>query len=180
MSRRPDIDDLITLKIDNVSHRTVIDDLDILFGKFGKIGDIHIPKDGRTGDNKGFAFVRFVHKEDAEDAMDDINGRKFDGRELRIQFAKNRKTEWKDFNNRSDRRSRSRSGRRRSRSRSPRGSSSRKRRSRSRRRSRDSKSSSRLRSRSKSRNRSKSRRGSKSKSKARHQSKSRSHSKDRA
>ena len=98
-------------------------------------------------------------------------GRKFDGRELRIQFAKNRKTEWADFNHPGGRRSRSRSRRRsrsrsrrrsrsrsrsRRRSRSPRRSSSRSKRSRSksgsrRRRSRNSKSSSRSRSRSKSR-----------------------------
>ena len=46
MARRPNIDGLVTLKIDNVSHRTVVEDLEILFGKFGRIGDIHIPRDG--------------------------------------------------------------------------------------------------------------------------------------
>lgn len=46
MARRPvDISDLVTLKVDNISFRTVADDLDLLFGKYGKIGDIYIPKD---------------------------------------------------------------------------------------------------------------------------------------
>ena len=38
--------ELYTLKVDNISYRTIADDLDILFGKYGKIGDIYIPKDG--------------------------------------------------------------------------------------------------------------------------------------
>ena len=33
------------LQVDNISYRTVTDDLDTLFGKFGRIGDIYIPKD---------------------------------------------------------------------------------------------------------------------------------------
>jgi len=175
MSNRPtDLGELHTLKVDNISYRTVKDDLDLLFGKHGKIGDIYIPKDGRSGDSRGFAFVRFYNKHDAEDALDDLNGRKFDGRELRVQFAKNRKTEREDFprgrrggggrgggggryrdRSRSRRRSRSRSrDRRRSRSRS-RGSRDR---SRDRRRSRSPRDRSRsLRNeRSNSRNRSKS------------------------
>ena len=47
MSNRPtDIGELYTLEVDNISYRTVKDDLDSLFGKYGKIGDIYIPKDG--------------------------------------------------------------------------------------------------------------------------------------
>jgi RNA recognition motif-containing protein len=29
----------------------------------------------RSGDSRGFAFVRFYNKHDAEDALDDLNGR---------------------------------------------------------------------------------------------------------
>ena len=46
MNRRPvDMEELITLKVDNISYRTVKDDLEDLFGKYGRIGDIYIPKD---------------------------------------------------------------------------------------------------------------------------------------
>ena len=41
--------ELFTLKVDNISYRTIPDDLEILFGKYGKIGDIYIPKDGWVG-----------------------------------------------------------------------------------------------------------------------------------
>ena len=47
MARRAvDMSELFTLKVDNISYRTIPDDLEILFGKYGKIGDIYIPKDG--------------------------------------------------------------------------------------------------------------------------------------
>ena len=39
------MEELITLKVDNISYRTVKDDLEDLFGKYGRIGDIYIPKD---------------------------------------------------------------------------------------------------------------------------------------
>ena len=44
--------------------------------------------DYETAESRGFAFVRFYDVRDAEDAMLALNGRKFDGRPLRIQFAR--------------------------------------------------------------------------------------------
>ena len=44
--------------------------------------------DYETAESRGFAFVRFYDVRDAEDAMMALNGRKFDGRPLRIQFAR--------------------------------------------------------------------------------------------
>merc|ERR1712013_532890 len=61
-----------------------------VFEKFGDVGDVFIPTDRESGRPRGFAFVRFVHKRDAEDAMDDLNGRQFDGRELRVSIDEGR------------------------------------------------------------------------------------------
>merc|ERR1711874_872069 len=63
-------------------------DLEYLFEKYGKIGDIYIPRDKYSKESRGFAFVRFLDRRDAEDAMDSLDGRKYDGREIRIQMAK--------------------------------------------------------------------------------------------
>ena len=38
----------------------------------------------RTQEGRGFAFVRFLRKEDAEDAQRAMDGRVIDGREIRI------------------------------------------------------------------------------------------------
>ena len=44
----PDITKMVSLKVDGLSHRTSIDDLESLFEKYGRIGDVYIPKDYRT------------------------------------------------------------------------------------------------------------------------------------
>lgn len=58
------------------------------FERFGDIGDVHIPRDRYTGDNKGFAFVRFHSRRDAEYAMDEMDGERIDGRMLRVVMAR--------------------------------------------------------------------------------------------
>lgn len=53
----------------------------------GDIGDIYIPRDHRSGDSRGFAFVRYYNKEEAEKAMEKLDGFDFKGRDLRVAFA---------------------------------------------------------------------------------------------
>ena len=42
--------------------RTTTDDLEGLFDKYGRIGDVYIPKDYRTKESRGFGFVRYFNK----------------------------------------------------------------------------------------------------------------------
>ncbi|CAN0241121.1 unnamed protein product [Laminaria digitata] len=87
-----------------------------------------MPRDLRSGEPRGFAFVRFMDQRDADDAIDRLDGEFFAGRELRIQVwynipvfpPKNRRYAGRD-DRRDDRRSDRRDDghrRRRSRSRS--------------------------------------------------------------
>lgn len=46
---------------------------------------MYMPRDLRTGEPRGFAFVRFMDQRDADDAIDRMDGEFFAGRELRIQ-----------------------------------------------------------------------------------------------
>nr|GEV55599.1 serine/arginine-rich splicing factor SC35 [Tanacetum cinerariifolium] len=84
----PDISDTYSLLILNISFRTTADDLFPLFDKYGKVVDIFIPKDRRTGDSRGFAFVRYKYSDEAQKAVDRLDGREVDGREITVQFAK--------------------------------------------------------------------------------------------
>jgi len=83
-----DINDMSTLKVDNLTFRTTPDQLRKIFDKYGDIGDIYIPRDHRTKESRGFAFVRFYERDDAEDAMDELDGQMVDGRPLRVQVAR--------------------------------------------------------------------------------------------
>lgn len=79
---------MISLKVDNLTYRTTPDDLRRVFERCGEVGDIYIPRDRHTRESRGFAFVRFYDKRDAQDALDAMDGRMLDGRELRVQMAR--------------------------------------------------------------------------------------------
>ena len=83
----PNIDGMTSLKIDNLSYRTDGESLRRKFEKYGDIGDVYVPKD-KYGESRGFAFVRFYDKRDAEDAIDAMDGKELDGRDLRVDIAR--------------------------------------------------------------------------------------------
>lgn len=84
----PKIDGMVSLKVDNLTYRTTPEDLRRVFERCGEVGDIYIPRDRHTRESRGFAFVRFYDKRDAEDALEAMDGRMLDGRELRVQMAR--------------------------------------------------------------------------------------------
>ncbi|KAM0899117.1 hypothetical protein ACQ4PT_021536 [Festuca glaucescens] len=84
----PDIRDTFSLLVLNISFRTTADDLHPLFDRYGKVVDVFIPRDRRTGDSRGFAFVRYKYADEAQKAVDRLDGRNVDGRNIMVQFAK--------------------------------------------------------------------------------------------
>ncbi|XP_040373052.1 serine/arginine-rich splicing factor SC35 isoform X2 [Rosa chinensis] len=84
----PDITDTYSLLVLNITFRTSADDLFPLFDKYGKVVDIFIPRDRRTGESRGFAFVRYKYADEAQKAVERLDGRVVDGREITVQFAK--------------------------------------------------------------------------------------------
>lgn len=54
------VDNMISLKVGNITYRTTCNDLKYIFGKYGQVGDVYIPKDRFTRESRGFAFVRYV------------------------------------------------------------------------------------------------------------------------
>ncbi|XP_057975502.1 serine/arginine-rich splicing factor SC35-like isoform X2 [Malania oleifera] len=84
----PDIRDTYSLLVLNITFRTTADDLYPLFDKYGKVVDVFIPRDRRTGDSRGFAFVRYKYADEAQKAVEKLDGRTVDGREIMVQFAK--------------------------------------------------------------------------------------------
>ncbi|CAG5106714.1 Oidioi.mRNA.OKI2018_I69.chr1.g2968.t2.cds [Oikopleura dioica] len=102
----PNISGMTSLKIDNLSYRTDSESLRRKFSKYGEIGDVYIPKD-KYGESRGFAFVRFHDKRDAGDAIDQLDGRDIDGREIRVDYARHERPSFDKW--RGSRRDRSRS-----------------------------------------------------------------------
>lgn len=71
----PDLEGMISLKVDNLTFRTTMEEVEEVFQKYGKIGDVYIPRDKETRRSRGFAFVRYYNEEDAEAAVEHLNGK---------------------------------------------------------------------------------------------------------
>lgn len=85
----PYIDHLFSIKIDNLPFRSNMGQVERYFKKFGRVGDIYIPRDSRTHESRGFAFVRYYDERDAEDAINTMDGALMDGREVQVSMARN-------------------------------------------------------------------------------------------
>lgn len=72
------------LYIGNLSMNATQRDLEDMFDKFGPIRKIDVKIPQRP---PAFGFVEFEDRRDAEDAQEEMNGHKFDGERLRIEFS---------------------------------------------------------------------------------------------
>ena len=71
------------LIVRNIPFKTKINNLKKIFSIFGKILSIRLPK-GKNGENRGFAFVKYNHLNDAKKALYFVQNTKIDSRSLRI------------------------------------------------------------------------------------------------
>ncbi|KAJ6914466.1 serine/arginine-rich SC35-like splicing factor SCL33 [Populus alba x Populus x berolinensis] len=81
-----------SLLVRNLRHDCRPEDLRGLFGRFGPLKDIYLPRDYYTGEPRGFGFVQYLESADAADAKHHMDGEILLGRELTVVFAEeNRK-----------------------------------------------------------------------------------------
>ena len=78
------------LYVGNLSFNTSTQDLEEIFGEIGTVESANLIEDRETGRSRGFAFVEMSSKEEGERAIAELNGKEFDGRELKINEAKPR------------------------------------------------------------------------------------------
>lgn len=79
-----------SIRVTNLSEDVTEADLQELFRPFGHVSRIFLAVDKQTGENRGFAFVNYVHREDAERAIRTLNGYGYDNLILRLEWAQPR------------------------------------------------------------------------------------------
>ncbi|KAI0985919.1 hypothetical protein GJ496_009247 [Pomphorhynchus laevis] len=62
-------------------------DLRDVFSKYGRISEMQIVHDRKTGRSRGFSFIYFENIEDAIAAKDALSGKEIDGHKIRIDFS---------------------------------------------------------------------------------------------
>jgi len=80
--------DALTLRVTNLSEDVREGDLGELFGQFGRTQRIFLAKNPETKVSKGFAFITYHNKSDAEMAIKRLNGHGYDNLVLRVEWAK--------------------------------------------------------------------------------------------
>lgn len=78
------------LYVGNLSYQTTEDELRTLFAQSGTVTDVAIIKDRDTGNSKGFGFVTMSSQEEANAAIQQLNGRTLGDRELKVNVARPR------------------------------------------------------------------------------------------
>jgi RNA recognition motif-containing protein len=74
--------------VGNLNYKTGEDTLRTLFAEYGEIESVNVIRDRATGQPKGFAFVEMATEQAAQAAIDALNGKMVDDREIKVDKAK--------------------------------------------------------------------------------------------
>jgi RNA recognition motif-containing protein len=78
------------LYVGNLSFNTTDEQLAQVFGEFGQVARASVVTDRETGRSRGFAFVEMATSEEANAAMEGLNGQMVEGRTLTVNIARPR------------------------------------------------------------------------------------------
>jgi RNA recognition motif-containing protein len=78
------------LYIGNLSFNSTSDSVRAAFQAFGEVSDVQLVLDRETGRSRGFAFVTMGSAQEAQKAINEMNGALLDGRPLRVNEAEER------------------------------------------------------------------------------------------
>ncbi len=76
--------------VGNMSYETTDSDLQSLFEEFGTVQSAQVIMERDTGRSKGFGFVEMANDEEAQAAIDALNGQEVGGRTLNVNEARPR------------------------------------------------------------------------------------------
>lgn len=76
--------------VGNLSYQTTESELEAAFSAYGAVERVSVVRDRDTGQPRGFAFVEMTNANEAEAAINAMNGRELKGRSLNVNQARPR------------------------------------------------------------------------------------------
>jgi RNA recognition motif-containing protein len=80
----------MNIYVGNLSPKTTEDDLRQAFEAFGQVETANVIKDKYSGESKGFGFVEMPSKDEAQKAIDEMNGKDLLGSPINVNEARPR------------------------------------------------------------------------------------------
>ena len=80
----------MNIYVGNLSHQATEDDLRKAFEAFGQVESANIIKDKFSGESRGFGFVQMPSKQEAQKAIEQMNGTDLMGRAVNVNEARPR------------------------------------------------------------------------------------------
>ena len=78
----------MNIYVGNLAYSTTDEDLRAAFAPFGSITSARVVFDKETGRSRGFGFVEMASSSEAHAAIEALNQKEFQGRQLRINEAR--------------------------------------------------------------------------------------------
>lgn len=86
--------------VGNLDFKVTEDELRQAFGAYGQVDNVTILKDRDTGQPRGFGFVEMANDEEADRAIQGMNGAQLGSRALNVNEARPRESRGGGFGNR--------------------------------------------------------------------------------
>lgn len=80
----------MSIYVGNLSYDVTQEDLTEVFAEYGKVNRVHLPTDRETGKFRGFAFVEMDTPEQEAQAIEELDGAEWMGREIKVNQARPR------------------------------------------------------------------------------------------
>jgi RNA recognition motif-containing protein len=80
----------MNIYVGNISRESTENEVRQAFEEYGEVTSVNIIKDKFTGNSKGFGFVEMPNKEEAENAIKNLDGHRLNGRVLNVAEARPR------------------------------------------------------------------------------------------
>jgi cold-inducible RNA-binding protein len=83
----------VKIYVGNLSYSTENGGLRAAFEQFGAVSSAEVVFDRNTNRSRGFGFVEMSNDDEAKAAVDGMNGKDLDGRPIKVNEARPRRTE---------------------------------------------------------------------------------------
>ncbi len=81
----------MNIYVGNLAYKVTESDLEELFAEYGTISSVNIITDKYSGRSKGFGFVTMENQDEANKAIEELNGTTLENRDLVVNEARPRK-----------------------------------------------------------------------------------------